>query len=94
MYLVKSVSPSSLPQGDIMKEQAKSRNEEPKARTINLPTWLWDLAEKDADRCKRSITKQIEAILTCYYDPTANVELSRQALTEAFDVVSKERMTA
>lgn len=76
-----------------MKEKAV-RNEEPKARTINLPSWLWDETAKDAERCLRSITKQVEAILTCYYDPQANIELNKQALAEAFDVVSKERMTA
>lgn len=74
-------------------EEVVKRNEESKARTINLPAWLWEILEADSSRCKRSITKHVEAILECYYDPTANVELNRYALTQAYDAISKNRMT-
>lgn len=83
-----------LRQGDRMKAEKAERNEESKPRTVNLPAWLWEAIEKDADRCRRSITKQVEAILVCYYDPEANLELNRHALTEAFNVVSQKRMKA
>ncbi|HKV40300.1 MAG TPA: hypothetical protein VJX67_13895 [Blastocatellia bacterium] len=36
-------------------------------KSIRLPVELWAALESDADRCSRSSTKQMEAILKTYY---------------------------
>lgn len=36
-------------------------------KLIRLPDELWDAVDRDADRCLRSQTKQIEAILRAYF---------------------------
>ena len=36
-------------------------------RSIRFPQWLWDEIDRDAQRCKRSSVKQMEAILAAYY---------------------------
>lgn len=41
--------------------------EESMKRPIALPTSLWAKLEKDAARCRRTLTKQIEAIMVMYY---------------------------
>ncbi|MFM8394935.1 MAG: hypothetical protein ACKOB4_13530 [Acidobacteriota bacterium] len=35
---------------------------------IKLPDLLWETLDNDAHRCRRSTTKQIEAILISYYE--------------------------
>jgi len=67
------VLPFLRPKGDTMK--AEERNEEPKKASVILPRYLWDILEKDAKRCRRSVTKQIEAILVRVYNVEANVDL-------------------
>lgn len=40
---------------------------ERKEKLISLPLDVWSTLEKDAERCRRSVTKQIEAILVAYF---------------------------
>lgn len=53
-----------------------------KGRLINLPPILWDNLEVDAGRCKRSVTKQIEAILDAYFE-IENVNLNNEPIKQA-----------
>jgi hypothetical protein len=69
----------------------ESRNENLKPRSIHLPVWLWEFLDKDAKRCKRSATKQLEALLTLCYDPEADIEINRDKLDSAFHAVSQKR---
>ncbi len=48
-------------------------------RTFKFETALWKKLDADAERCGRSSTKQLEAILKTYYD-AEDVELSRHSL--------------
>ncbi len=77
--------------GDAMKAENKSRNEEPKPRSVVLPVYIWEALEKDAKRCHRTVTKQIEAIFSRYYKLDANIELDEETLDEAFHEVSQKR---
>jgi 23S rRNA maturation-related 3'-5' exoribonuclease YhaM len=36
-------------------------------RSIRFPKELWDAIDEDAQRCKRSSVRQMEAVLTAYY---------------------------
>ncbi len=45
----------------------KSLAEESMKKPIGLPNSLWAILEKDAARCRRSITKQVEAIIILHY---------------------------
>jgi len=51
---------------------------EPVGKLIKLSEATWNALAADAERCKRSSTKQLEAILTAYYG-LDNVELSEVA---------------
>ena len=75
-----------LPEGRI--PVTAKRNEEPKPRSIVLPTYVWEALDQDAGRCRRSATKQIEAILVRYYNLEPNVELNEPALDAVSEVVS------
>ncbi|MEY4167958.1 MAG: hypothetical protein ACOYLF_10390 [Blastocatellia bacterium] len=46
----------------------KKRAEGATNRLIKLPDALWVALDNDAHRCRRSTTKQIEAILMSYYE--------------------------
>lgn len=48
-------------------------------RTFNFPRDLWEKLDEDADRCLRSSTKQLEAILKTYYG-FEDVGLNQQSL--------------
>lgn len=74
--------------------KAEARNEEPKTRSIILPQYLWDILDKDAKRCRRSATKQVEAILARYYNVEASVDLDERSIAEAVNAVSDKRMRA
>lgn len=50
-----------------------------KTRSIRLPEFVWDALDADAERCRRSSQKQIEALLSTFYD-IADVEISRSKL--------------
>ena len=75
---------SFLPKGAIPVDK-EERNEEPKPRSIILPVYLWDLIEKDAKRCRRSINKQIEAVFAIFYGVESSVNIDEEALTSAED---------
>ena len=48
-------------------------------RSIRFPKKVWDAIDADAQRCKHSAVKQMEAVLTTYYG-LEDVELSQQSL--------------
>lgn len=83
------VLPFLRQRGDIMKE---SRNEELKPRSVVLPAYIWETLEEDAKRCRRSVTKQIEALLVRYYKLEAGIELDEEALDSTFHAVSHKRL--
>lgn len=37
-------------------------------RSIRFPKELWDAIDRDAERCKRSSVRQMEAVLSAYYE--------------------------
>ena len=49
------------------------------ARSIRFPKRLWDAIDEDAKRCRRSSLKQMEALLTVYYD-LDNIEIDNAKL--------------
>lgn len=70
-----------LPKGVIpVEKEQEEQNEESKSRSVVLPTRLWDITEKDARRCRRSVTKHIEAILAVYYGIESSVNIDEEAL--------------
>jgi len=73
---------SFVPKGAIptMDKEQEQRNEEPKPRSIILPMYVWDMVEKDAKRCRRSINKQIEAILVVFYGIESSVNIDEDTL--------------
>jgi hypothetical protein len=90
--LMTVVLPFLLKKGGAMKAESKiERNEEPKTRSIILPVYLWNVLDKDAKRCRRSATKQIEAILVRYYNLEANIELDEESIDSASQAVSHKR---
>ena len=48
-------------------------------RSIRFPKKVWDAIDADAQRCKRSSVKQMEAVLSTYYQ-LEDVELNGQSL--------------
>jgi hypothetical protein len=48
-------------------------DEEERLRSIRFPQWLWDRIDEDARRCKRSGVKQMEAVLSLYYNESEGV---------------------
>lgn len=48
-------------------------------RSIRFPKELWDAIDADAQRCKRSSVKQMEAVLSAYYE-IGDVEINKQNL--------------
>ena len=77
---------SFLPnKGDVMNPVEK-RDETPKKASISLPQYLWDALEKDAKRCRRSVTKHIESILSLYYGLETSVNIDEDAVTAARDM--------
>lgn len=44
-------------------------------RSIRMPKDVWDALDQDAERCRRSSVKQLEAVLTVYYG-LADIELN------------------
>jgi hypothetical protein len=72
----------------------EDRNEETKPRSIHLPAWLWDALDRDAKRCKRSATKQLEAFLTLCFDPDADMEIDKADISTAHQVASHKRLKA
>lgn len=48
-------------------------------RSIRFPKSLWEALDNDAKRCKRSSVKQLEALLTVYYE-LGNVEINEEKM--------------
>ncbi len=64
------------------------------SRTVRLPAFVWRALDEDAERCRRSANRQIEAILVRYYELEADVELSEPQITRTASAVSRrERKT-
>lgn len=57
-------------------------------RSIRFPAKLWKAIDEDAKRCKRSAVKQLEAILSLYYD-LSDVEINKSIVHK-----TKDHMTA
>lgn len=51
-------------------------------RSIVLPDTLWEVLEKDARRCRRSVEQQVEAILSVYFFGDADVNIKEVLLNE------------
>lgn len=62
-------------------------------RSIRFPKQLWEAIDADAERCKRSAVKQMEAVLSAYYE-LGDVEISRQSLQMVGELMprSKKKM--
>lgn len=59
-------------------------------RSIRLPLYVWRALDADADRCRRSSVKQIEAILVRYYNlDVGGVELDERQLDRAAHAISQ-----
>lgn len=63
----------------------KKSTEEEKGRTIRLPEQLWELLDEDARRCKRSASKQLEAMLEAFYN-IADVNIEPRATDQMASV--------
>ena len=50
-----------------------------KTRSIKLPEFVWDALDADAERCRRSSQKQIEALLVTFYE-IEDVEISQRKM--------------
>ncbi len=50
-----------------------------KVRSIRLPEKVWDALDADAERCRRSSQKQIEALLVTFYE-IEDVEISHRRM--------------
>ncbi len=59
-------------------------------RSIRFPKKVWDAIDADAQRCKRSSVKQMEAVLTTYYK-LEDVELNQQSLEMLGDLMPHSR---
>jgi hypothetical protein len=72
--------------------EIEERNEEPKPRSIILPMYLWDIVGKDAERCRRSMNKHLEAILVMYYGIESSVNINEEALKSEERVMPKPEL--
>lgn len=69
----------------------ETRNEEPITKSVILPAYLWDIVIADAKRCRRSMPKHLEAILTRVYKLESNIELDEEGLDAASRVVQQPK---
>jgi len=72
--------------------KTENRNEEPKPRSVVLPTWLWNVLDDDAKRCRRSTTKHLEALLVVAYGFESNVDFDEETLALARMAVSSAKL--
>lgn len=61
-------------------------------RSIRFPKTLWQALDTDAKRCKRSSVKQLEALLTTYYE-IGNVEINKEKLKQTGEKVPAKTET-
>lgn len=69
-----------------------SRSMDEKPRSIRFPQSLWDRIDRDAERCKRSAVKHMEALLETYYRLSESVELNSEAMSEARKRIGSDEM--
>ncbi len=82
-----------LPKGAIpVTTEQTDPDEETKGRSVVLPISLWSKIEQDAERCRRSVTKHLEAILSLYYGLEASVNIDEETLIEARGAPHKQRL--
>lgn len=64
-------------------------------RSIRFPKELWDAIDEDAQRCKRSAVRQMEAVLTAYYG-LEDIDINVQQLEIVGELLrtSKKRLPA
>lgn len=72
--------------------KTENRDEELKPRSVYLPKWIWKKLDDDAERCGRSATKQLQILLTLCFDPEADIEINKEAIASAYQVVSHKRL--
>jgi len=70
-----------------MAQKKSSKKKQVKQKLLEIPPRLHDVIAKDAERCRRSVNKQIEAILVAYYR-IDSVELD--AMAGVKDTVERE----
>lgn len=51
-----------------MKKTTERQTKKKEGKLLNLPVNIWEVLKTDSERCRRSVTKQIEAILIAYYE--------------------------
>lgn len=59
-----------------------------KTRSIKLPEFVWDALDADAERCRRSSQKQIEALLVTFYE-IADVEIEARRMEILGEIMPK-----
>jgi len=59
-----------------------------KTRSIKLPEFVWDALDADAERCRRSSQKQIEALLVTFYE-MEDVEISQRKMEILGEIMPK-----
>ena len=59
-------------------------------RSIRFPKKVWDAIDADAQRCKRSSVKQMEAVLSAYYQ-LEDVELDAHYLEMVGELMPHSR---
>lgn len=83
-----------LPKGAIpVATEQIDQSEDMKSRSVVLPACLWKEIEKEAERCRRSVTKHLDAILSVYYGFETSVNIDEEALTRAREAVSHEQQS-
>ena len=63
-----------------------------KTRSIRLPESVWNALDADAERCRRSSQKQIEALLVTFYEMD-DVEINKQQLEIVGELLPRGRKT-
>lgn len=71
-----------------MPRAEQDRDSEIGTRSIRLPNYIWEALDKDAQRCRRSPVRQLEAILVRYYELESNIEVDEEALNKTAATVS------
>lgn len=61
-----------------------------KVRSIRLPEKVWDALDADAERCRRSSQKQIEALLVTFYE-MESVEIDKRQLEFVGELLPKSK---
>jgi hypothetical protein len=57
-------------------------------RNLQLPKYVWDALDEEAERCGRSGVKQLLALLTAYYN-LGDVELNQEGLGRMHETMER-----